>query len=175
MCRRLSRACRTAPHFRSWKQVCHVRLHVPLLRRLHVGVPGPHGKQVIRHCVGREVRQARRASIVQAGPPRPVGAAPAVAYQTATLSGTGQARVYENYGTANDAYVGAWDDAADQNPVYATYYRSASSGTERNLWNKGGGGTLTFSGNGSWVIKAKICESQVAEPDDCSVFVAMDH
>ncbi|MFI7006662.1 hypothetical protein [Streptomyces sp. NPDC050145] len=104
-----------------------------------------------------------------------LGAAPAFAYQTATLSGTGQARVYNNLGTANDVVVGAWDDVSDYNPVYAQYYRSASSGTLRSLWNKNGGGTETYSDNGSWVIKAKICESQIANPDDCSVWVAMDH
>ncbi|MDQ8704705.1 hypothetical protein RCO28_19730 [Streptomyces sp. LHD-70] len=104
-----------------------------------------------------------------------LGAGPALAYQTATLSGVGQARVYNNFGSANDVFVGAWDDVPDQNPVYVRYYRSASSSTERTLWNKLGGGTETRSGTGSWVTKAKICESQLAQPDDCSVFVAMDH
>ncbi|MEU9358030.1 hypothetical protein AB0D35_07930 [Streptomyces sp. NPDC048301] len=102
-----------------------------------------------------------------------IGVAPAVAYQTATLSGTGQARVYDN--STSSAKVGAWDSAADSNPVYSSYYRSASSGTLRNLWNKDGGGTETYSGTGSWVMKAKICESQLAQPDDCSVYVAMSH
>lgn len=103
-----------------------------------------------------------------------VGAAPALAYQTASLSGTGQARVYDN-STSSSAVVGAWDSTSDSNPVYSTYYRSASSGTERNLWNKLGAGTEDYSGTGSWVIKAKICESQIAQPDDCSVYVAMSH
>ncbi|MFH8514606.1 hypothetical protein ACH4CE_05685 [Streptomyces gelaticus] len=102
------------------------------------------------------------------------GAAPALAYQTATLSGTGQARVYDN-STANNAKVGAWDSTSDSNPVYAQYYRNASSGTQRNLWNKLGSGTEAYSGTGSWVIKARICESQMAQPDDCSVYVAMSH
>lgn len=34
---------------------------------------------------------------------------------------------------------------------------------------------VSESGTGSWVIKAKICESQIAQPDDCSVYVAMSH
>ncbi|BFP55183.1 hypothetical protein ACFYUM_34565 [Streptomyces fimicarius] len=103
-----------------------------------------------------------------------VGAAPALAYQTATLSGTGQARVYDNSVT-NKAVVGAWDSTSDSNPVYSSYYRSASSGTQRNVWNKQGAGTEYTSGTGSWVIKARICESQIAQPDDCSVYVAMSH
>ncbi|MEU1482401.1 hypothetical protein [Streptomyces sp. NPDC005752] len=102
-----------------------------------------------------------------------VGAAPALAYQTATLSGTGQARVYDN--STSSAKVGAWDSTSDSNPVYSSYYRSASSGTLRNVWNKQGSGTEAYSGTGSWVIKAKICESQIAQPDDCSVYVAMSH
>lgn len=103
-----------------------------------------------------------------------LGAAPTFAYQTATLKGTGQARVYSN-STASSAKVGAWDDVPDSNPVYSRYFRSASTGTERTLWNKTGAGTETYSGTGSWVTKAKICESQIAQPDDCSVFVAMKH
>lgn len=37
-----------------------------------------------------------------------VGAAPALAYQKANLSGTGEARVYDN-SKANSAKVEAWD------------------------------------------------------------------
>lgn len=103
-----------------------------------------------------------------------VGAAPALAYQTATLSGTGQARVYDN-STANGAKVGAWDSTSDSNPVYAQYYRNANSGTQLNLWNKLGSGTEAYSGTGSWVIRARICESQMAQPDDCSVYVKLSH
>ncbi|MFF7033182.1 hypothetical protein [Streptomyces griseus] len=43
------------------------------------------------------------------------------------------------------------------------------------MWNKQGAGTEYTSGTGSWVIKARICESQIAQPDDCSVYVAMSH
>ncbi|MFB8033347.1 hypothetical protein ACFC5Z_10380 [Streptomyces sp. NPDC056004] len=103
-----------------------------------------------------------------------VGAAPALAYQTATLSGTGQARVYDN-STSSSAKVGAWDSTSDSNPVYSSYYRSANSGTQLNVWNKQGAGTEAYSGTGSWVLKARICESQIAQPDDCSVYVAMSH
>ncbi|MBU7598316.1 hypothetical protein JGS22_011990 [Streptomyces sp. P38-E01] len=102
-----------------------------------------------------------------------IGAAPAFAYQTATLKGTGQARVYSN--STSKAKVGAWDDVSDHNPVYARYYRKASPSTQRSLWNKAGGGTESYSGTGSSVLKAKICESQMAQPDDCSVYVAMKY
>ncbi len=64
--------CETSPCLRRWKQVRHVRLHVPLLRRLHVGVPGPPDEQVIRHPVVGEVREARRPSIVQTDPAKTV-------------------------------------------------------------------------------------------------------
>ncbi len=73
ICHDLSHApCETSPCLRRWKQVRHVRLHVPLLRRLHVGVPGPHGEQVIRHPVVGQVREARRPSIVQTDPAKAV-------------------------------------------------------------------------------------------------------
>ncbi len=69
ICHDLSHApCETSPCLRRGKQVRHVRLHVPLLRRLHVRVPGPPGEQVIRHPVVGEVREARRPSIVQTDP-----------------------------------------------------------------------------------------------------------
>lgn len=73
VCHGLSHAPReTSPRLRRWKQVRCVWLHVPLLRRLHVRVPGPPGEQVIRHTVAGEVREARRPSIVQTDPTKAV-------------------------------------------------------------------------------------------------------
>lgn len=73
ICHDLSHAsCETSPCLRRWKQVRHVRLHVPLPRRLHVGVPGPPGEQVIRHPVVGRVREARRPSVVQTDPAKAV-------------------------------------------------------------------------------------------------------
>jgi hypothetical protein len=64
--------CETSTCLRCWKQVRHVPLQVPLLRRLHVRVPGPPGEQVIWHIVvGEYVRRDARASYrrVRTGPP----------------------------------------------------------------------------------------------------------
>lgn len=64
-----------------------------------------------------------------------LGAAPASAYEYIALSGTGEARAYNNT-SSSSAYAGAWDSSLDEdayNPVYNTYYRTASPDTERNL------------------------------------------
>ncbi|GHB17404.1 hypothetical protein [Streptomyces chryseus] len=105
-----------------------------------------------------------------------LGVAPASAYYYVTLSGTGQARAYNNDGSASDAFAGAWDSSLDgdaYNPVYNTYFRTASADTERNLWNKNGAGTETRSGTGSPLYKMRICESEFAQPDSCSSYYYM--
>ncbi|KAF0650304.1 MULTISPECIES: hypothetical protein [Streptomyces] len=100
-----------------------------------------------------------------------LGVAPASAYQYIALSGTGEARAYNNAAGSTSAYAGAWDSSLDgdaYNPVYNTYYRTASPDTERNLWNKTGAGTLTTSGSGSRLYKMRICESVPLQFDPCS-------
>ncbi|MFI2373076.1 hypothetical protein [Streptomyces sp. NPDC018833] len=99
-----------------------------------------------------------------------LGVAPAAAYEYIALSGTGEARAYNNT-SSSSAYAGAWDSSLDgdaYNPVYNTYYRTASPDTERNLWNKTGAGTLTTSGTGSSLYKMRICESIPLQFDPCS-------
>ncbi|MBQ0986055.1 hypothetical protein KBZ10_16320 [Streptomyces sp. F63] len=64
------------------------------------------------------------------------------------------------------------DGSKDGDPGKAEYYRSASAGTKRTLWNHSGPGTTVYSGDGSRIIKFKACDENDWAPDDCSGWVA---
>ncbi|GAA4915392.1 hypothetical protein ACFPM3_22155 [Streptomyces coeruleoprunus] len=73
----------------------------------------------------------------------------------------------------NDSGIIAIKDGSnDGDPAKAEYYRQASAGTKRTLWNHSGPNTTVYSGDGSKVIKFKACDENDWDGDDCSGWVA---
>ncbi|WP_017557145.1 hypothetical protein [Nocardiopsis baichengensis] len=72
------------------------------------------------------------------------------------------------YTTAGGSKISVYDGEDDGRVVYGKYYRQASPGTERGLYNKSGYGTTATSGSGSDILKLRVCESISAWPDACS-------
>ena len=64
------------------------------------------------------------------------------------------------------------DESKDGDPGKAEYYRQASAGTKRTLWNHSGPGTTVYSGDGSKIIKFQACDENYGSADDCSGWVA---
>ncbi|OOC55617.1 MULTISPECIES: hypothetical protein [Nocardiopsis] len=77
----------------------------------------------------------------------------------------GDDRAYTN---SSGSRISVYDGEDDGRVVYGQYYRQASAGTERGLYNKSGPRTTVTSGSGSDVIKLRVCESISAWPDACS-------
>ncbi|MGK4909181.1 MULTISPECIES: hypothetical protein [Streptomyces] len=96
-----------------------------------------------------------------------IGTAPAIA-KSATTTGS-HVWTWKDEG---HAYQYVKDTAADSRSAAAKYERSASAGTIRTLWAKGGSGTTTKSGKGSKIIKMQACRQEQAAPDTCSKWVA---
>ncbi|MGP4003521.1 hypothetical protein [Streptomyces sp. 8N706] len=60
------------------------------------------------------------------------------------------------------------DTKPDGHKVKAHYYRSASPGTKRVLWNKRGFNKWEKSGSGSRIFKIQACKEINDAPDKCS-------
>ncbi|MGW8378009.1 hypothetical protein [Streptomyces sp. ODS28] len=106
-------------------------------------------------------------------------AAAAVAAALALPTGTAIAKSATGGGVTawtpakNDSgIIAVKDGSKDGDPGKAEYYRSASAGTKRTLWNHSGSGTTVYSGDGSRIIKFQACDENNNAPDDCSGWVA---
>ncbi|MFJ2828769.1 hypothetical protein ACIPC1_14525 [Streptomyces sp. NPDC087263] len=90
------------------------------------------------------------------------GASPAAA-QLSKFTPNNRAYAYT---TSSDSLINVWQQKSGYS--HADYYRTASSGTQRHLWNKSGVNTTVTSGSGSDVFKLRACEWVADNDDICS-------
>ncbi|GGZ24665.1 hypothetical protein [Streptomyces poonensis] len=90
------------------------------------------------------------------------GASPAAA-QLTKFSPNDKAFAYT---TKSNTLVSVWQQKSGYS--HADYYRKASSGTQRHLWNKSGVNTTVTSGSGSALFKMRVCEWVKDNDDICS-------
>ncbi|WP_329195757.1 hypothetical protein [Streptomyces sp. NBC_01435] len=64
--------------------------------------------------------------------------------------------------------ISVYDGSDDGDSGKAEYYRQASAGTLRTLWNHSGYKTRVISGGGSKIIKFRACDDNDWASDDCS-------
>ncbi|MFJ6011188.1 hypothetical protein [Streptomyces sp. NPDC092952] len=64
--------------------------------------------------------------------------------------------------------ISVYDGSDDGDSGKAEYYRQASAGTKRTLWNHSGYKTRVISGSGSKIIKFRACDDNDWASDDCS-------
>jgi hypothetical protein len=72
----------------------------------------------------------------------------------------------------DDGVISVYDGSDDGDPGKAEYYRQASAGTKRTLWNHSGYETTVISASHSKIIKFQACDVNDWSPDDCSGWVA---
>ncbi|EPH46143.1 hypothetical protein ABT390_09425 [Streptomyces aurantiacus] len=72
----------------------------------------------------------------------------------------------------DNGLISVYDGSDDGDPGKAEYYRQASPGDKRTLWNHSGFKTRTISGDGSKIIKFKACDDNDWDSDDCSAWKA---
>ncbi|MEW2494158.1 hypothetical protein AB0942_11505 [Streptomyces nodosus] len=88
------------------------------------------------------------------------------------LSVTGGGVTATSPWNGDSGVISVYDGSDDGDPGKAEYYRQASAGTLRTLWNQSGYGTRVISATGSKVIKFRACDDNDWATDDCSKWVA---
>ncbi|OKH99304.1 hypothetical protein A6A06_27590 [Streptomyces sp. CB02923] len=91
------------------------------------------------------------------------GASPAFALRAATDGARAET-------FSHNKKIRVLDTKRDGKKVKAEYYRAASPGTKRTLWNDKGKGHWTKSGSGSRIFRIHVCKEINHAPDKCSAW-----
>jgi hypothetical protein len=102
--------------------------------------------------------------------PSIVGALACVAWPLSSAANAAIAYQDTNYTVgATNGYMAIYDNQCDGHSVYSNFYRTSSSGNERQEWYNGCTTHGTYNWGSLWTFRA--CENIPFWPDDCSGYV----